>query len=62
MPDELLQNYLLAYDRSQRTNFGFYSLLGNEVATMMRLSMNNAAPTGADMYEHILRTYAVAIS
>src|SRR4028119_986016 len=38
MVQELMRNYLPRYERGQRTNFGFYSLLGTELAGMTLLS------------------------
>ena len=57
MLDELFQNYLPKYEDGQRTNFGFYSLLGNELAGMSLLTVDSwqerAGSTGADVFQHM---------
>ncbi|OUJ75082.1 GNAT family N-acetyltransferase [Hymenobacter crusticola] len=57
MLEELFRNYLPRYERSQRTNFGFYSMLGDELAGMTLLTVDSweerAGSTGADLFEHM---------
>jgi ribosomal-protein-serine acetyltransferase len=54
---ELFRNYLPRYERGQRTNFGFYSLLGQELAGMTLLTVDSwderTASTGADVFRHM---------
>ncbi|AYA37529.1 N-acetyltransferase [Hymenobacter oligotrophus] len=57
MLEELFRNYLPRYEGGQRTNFGFYSMLGAELAGMTLLSVDSweerAGSTGADVFEHM---------
>jgi len=57
MLEELFRNYLPRYERDQRTNFGFYSMLGDELAGMTLLTVDSweerAGSTGADVFEHM---------
>lgn len=58
MLDELFRNYLPHYDRQgRRTNFGFYSFLGDELAGMTLLTVDSweerSGSTGADVFEHM---------
>ncbi|WP_375433886.1 GNAT family N-acetyltransferase [uncultured Hymenobacter sp.] len=57
MVEELLRNYLPAYDKGQRTNYGFYSMLGTELAGMALLTVDSweerTGSTGADIFEHM---------
>ncbi|MVN77377.1 N-acetyltransferase [Hymenobacter sp. HMF4947] len=54
---ELFRNYLPKYEHGQRTNFGFYTLLNNELAGMHLLSVDSwdelAGSTGADVFQHM---------
>ncbi len=54
---ELFRSYLPRYEGGQRTNFGFYSLLGGELAGMTLLTVDSwderAGSTGADVFEHM---------
>lgn len=54
---ELFRNYLPAYDKGQRTTFGFYSMLGDELAGMTLLSVDDwpqkCGSTGADVFRHM---------
>lgn len=58
MLDELFRSYLPQYDRQgRRTNFGFYSYLGDELAGMTLLTVDSweerSGSTGADVFEHM---------
>jgi|SRR6476661_1373913 len=57
MLQELFQNYLPRYENGRRTNFGFYSLLSDELAGMSLLSVDSweerAGSTGADVFLHM---------
>ncbi|QNH64043.1 GNAT family N-acetyltransferase [Hymenobacter sediminicola] len=57
MLDELFRNYLPRYEQGRRTNFGFYSLLGQELAGMTLLTVDSweerTASTGADVFRHM---------
>ncbi|UYZ57847.1 GNAT family N-acetyltransferase [Hymenobacter latericus] len=57
MLEEMFRNYLPRYERDQRTNFGFYSMLDAELAGMTLLSVDSweerAGSTGADVFEHM---------
>jgi ribosomal-protein-serine acetyltransferase len=58
MLDELFRSYLPQYDRAgRRTNFGFYSLLGAELAGLTLLTVDSwdelSGSTGADVFEHM---------
>lgn len=57
MRAELFRSYLPAYDKGQRTNFGFYSTLGDELAGMGLLSVDDwpqkCGSTGADVFRHM---------
>lgn len=54
---ELHENYLPEYRRGRRINYGFYSMLGSELAGMTLLSIDSweerAGSTGADIFEHM---------
>ena len=54
---ELFRSYLPAYDKGQRTNFGFYSMLNDELAGMALLSVDSwtqkCGSTGADVFRHM---------
>lgn len=55
---ELFQHYLPRYDNGKRTNYGFYTLLGDELAGITLLTVDNWAgrigSTGADVFAHIV--------
>jgi RimJ/RimL family protein N-acetyltransferase len=57
MLEELFRNYLPRYEQGQRTNFGLYSFLGNELAGMTLLTVDSweerAGSTGADVFRHM---------
>ncbi|GAA4393750.1 GNAT family protein [Hymenobacter koreensis] len=57
MLEELFRSYVPAYDKGRRTNFGFYSLLGDELAGMTLLTVDSweekSGSTGADVFEHM---------
>jgi ribosomal-protein-serine acetyltransferase len=57
MLDELFRNYLPRYEQGRRTNFGFYSLLGTELAGMTLLTVDSwdekTGSTGADVFRHM---------
>lgn len=57
MLTELFNNYLPRYDRGRRINYGFYSLLGTELAGITLLSVDSwddsSGSTGADVFEHM---------
>jgi ribosomal-protein-serine acetyltransferase len=58
MLQELLQNYLPQYEKGQRTNYGFYVMLNDELAGMTLLSVDGnrdtkTGATGADMFAHM---------
>jgi ribosomal-protein-serine acetyltransferase len=57
MLEELFRNYLPTYDKGRRTNFGFYSLLGSELAGMTVLTVDSweesYGSTGADIFQHM---------
>ena len=57
MLEELMRNYLPRYEQGRRTNFGFYSMLGNELAGMTVLTVDSweesYASTGADIFQHM---------
>jgi ribosomal-protein-serine acetyltransferase len=54
---ELFRNYQPRYEGGQRTNFGFYSLLGDQLAGMTLLTVDSweerTGSTGADVFEHM---------
>jgi RimJ/RimL family protein N-acetyltransferase len=57
MLEEMFRNYLPRYEQGRRTNFGFYSLLGTELAGMTLLTVDSweerAGSTGADIFQHM---------
>ncbi|WP_259404436.1 GNAT family N-acetyltransferase [Hymenobacter sp. HSC-4F20] len=57
MLEELFRNYLPRYENGRRTNFGFYSLLGEELAGMTLLTVDSweerTGSTGADVFRHM---------
>ena len=58
MLQELLRNYLPHYENGKRTNYGFYALLGDELAGMTLLNVDSwpdewNGSTGADMFAHM---------
>ena len=57
MLDELFRSYLPRYEQGRRTNFGFYSLLGTELAGMTLLTVDSwdekTGSTGADVFRHM---------
>ncbi|PJJ54450.1 GNAT family N-acetyltransferase [Hymenobacter chitinivorans] len=57
MVAELLRHYVPTYDRGRRTNFGFYSRLGSELAGLTVLTVDSwdesSGSTGADVLEHM---------
>lgn len=57
MREELFRSYLPRYDKAQRTNFGFYSLLHGELAGLALLTVDSweerAGSTGADVFRHM---------
>jgi RimJ/RimL family protein N-acetyltransferase len=57
MLTELFASYLPRYEGGRRTNFGFYSLLGDELAGMILLTVDSwperAGSTGADVFQHM---------
>ncbi|QDA60578.1 GNAT family N-acetyltransferase [Hymenobacter jejuensis] len=57
MLEELFRNYLPRYEQGRRTNFGFYSMLGPELAGMTVLTVDSweeqYASTGADIFKHM---------
>jgi RimJ/RimL family protein N-acetyltransferase len=57
MLDELFRYYLPQYERGRRTNFGFYALLGEALAGMSVLTVDNwearSASLGADVFQHM---------
>lgn len=57
MLDELFRNYLPRYEQGRRTNFGFYSMLGSELAGMVLLTVDSweerTGSTGADVFRHM---------
>ncbi|WP_324675382.1 GNAT family protein [Hymenobacter sp. GOD-10R] len=57
MVAEMFRNYLPRYEQGQRTNFGFYSMLGDELAGMTLLTVDSweerTGSTGADVFEHM---------
>lgn len=57
MLQELFQHYLPRYENGKRTNYGFYVLLGDELAGMTLLTVDDWAgrigSTGADMFRHM---------
>ncbi len=56
MLTELFRNYLPRYERGQRTNYGFYSLLGQELAGLALLTVDSwekrTASTSAHVFQH----------
>jgi RimJ/RimL family protein N-acetyltransferase len=54
---ELFRSYLPRYEGGRRTNFGFYSLLGEELSGMTLLTVDSwderAGSTGADVFAHM---------
>lgn len=54
---ELFENYLPQYEHGKRTNYGFYVLLGDELAGMTLLTVDSwferSGSTGADMFAHM---------
>lgn len=54
---ELFRHYLPGYANGRRTNFGFYSMLGSELAGMTLLTVDGweerTASTGADVFQHM---------
>ena len=57
MLTEMLRNYLPRYEQGRRTNFGFYSLLGTELAGMTALTVDSwdekYASIGSDVFRHM---------
>lgn len=57
MMEEIIRNYLPKYERGQRTNFGFYSMLGDELAGATLFTVDSweelAGSTGADVLQHM---------
>ena len=58
MLQELLRNYQPQYEKGKRTNYGFYVLLGDELAGMTLLNVDSYpnernGSTGADMFAHM---------
>ncbi len=58
MLQELLRNYTPQYENGRRTNYGFYVLLGDELAGMTLLNVDDQpdernGSTGADMFKHM---------
>ena len=57
MRAELHENYLPEYRHGRRMNYGFYSLLGDELAGMTVLTVDSweerSGSTGADIFEHM---------
>ncbi|MBD2769308.1 GNAT family N-acetyltransferase [Hymenobacter sp. BT664] len=57
MLDELFRNYLPRYEQGRRTNFGFYSFLGEQLAGMTLLTVDSweeyTGSTGADVFAHM---------
>ena len=58
MLQELLRNYLPQYENGKRTNYGFYVLLGDELAGMTLLNVDSYpdewnGSMGADMFTHM---------
>jgi RimJ/RimL family protein N-acetyltransferase len=58
MLQELLRNYQPHYEYGKRTNYGFYVLLGDELAGMTLLNVDSYpdewnGSTGADMFAHM---------
>ncbi|MCB2376399.1 GNAT family N-acetyltransferase [Hymenobacter sp. BT635] len=57
MLEELFRNYRPRYEQGQRTNFGFYSRLGTELAGLALLTVDSweerAGSTGADIFQHM---------
>lgn len=59
---ELLRNYRSHYENGKRTNYGFYVLLGNELAGMTLLNVDRSpdkwnGSTGPDMFAHMRPGY-----
>lgn len=54
---ELLRHYVPRYEQGRRTTFGFYSLLGSEVAGLALLTVDSwetlTGSTGADIFQHM---------
>ncbi len=54
---ELFRSYLPRYEGGQRTNFGFYSRLGSELAGLALLTVDSwderCGSTGADVFRHM---------
>lgn len=57
MLKEMFQHYLPQYEQGRRTNFGFYTLLGDQLAGMSVLTIDSwdrrTGSTGADIFEHM---------
>lgn len=57
MLQELFQNYVPQYENGIRTTYGFYSLLGDELAGMSLLTIDRwperGGSTGADVFRHM---------
>ena len=57
MVEELLRHYRPQYEQGRRTNFGFYSLLGDELAGMAVLTVDDwearSGSLGADIFQHM---------
>ena len=57
MLEELFRSYLPRYENGRRTNFGFYSRLGTELAGMCLLTVDSwderSGSLGADIFQHM---------
>lgn len=57
MREELFQHYLPKYEKGRQVNYGFYSMLADQLAGMSLLSIDSwherSGSTGADVFEHM---------
>ncbi len=57
MLEEIFKNYLPAFEKGKRTNYGFYAMLGEELAGASLLSVDSweerTGSTGADVLLHM---------
>ena len=57
MLEELFRHYLPKYEKGRQINYGFYTLLADQLAGMSLLSIDSwqqrSGSTGADVFEHM---------
>lgn len=57
MQEEMFQHYLPKYEKGRQVNYGFYSMLADQLAGMSLLSIDSwpqrSGSIGADVFEHM---------